>query len=210
MIFHDRKEAGKKLAEKLSGYKDKKDVILLGLPRGGVVTAHEIAKQLNLPLDIVVPRKIGAPGNPELAIGAITETGEGIFDENLVKMTNASKDYIDKIVEEEKKEAVRRLKVYRGKKEPKKIKDNTVILIDDGIATGSTMRAAIKSVKKKGAKKIVVAVPVLPRDAVKKFKEEADELVYIDAPYFFGAVGAFYEVFEQTTDKEVVEIMKKV
>ena len=210
MVFSDRKDAGRKLAKKLEKYKEDPNAVLLGLPRGGVVTAYEISRKLKLPLDIVVPRKIGAPGNPELAIGAITESGEGIFNEETVQYTGASKEYIDKTVAEEKKEAQRRLDTYRGGKPGIDLKGKTVILVDDGIATGSTMRAAIVSAKAKKAAKVVVAVPVLPRDNVKKFEKEADELIYLDAPLFFGAVGAFYEKFDQTEDKEVVEIMKKV
>lgn len=208
MIFRDRKDAGEKLAEKLDKYKGKSDVVVLGLPRGGVVTANEVAKRLDLPLDIIVPRKIGAPGNPELAIGAITESGEGIFDEEIMKYVGADQEYIEKTMEEEKKEAQRRLKVYRGSKPPVDLKGKTVILVDDGIATGSTMRAAIASVKAKEAGKIVVAVPVLARDTVKKIEKEVDELIYVGAPLFFGAVGAFYQIFDQTEDEEVVEIMK--
>lgn len=209
MIFHDRKNAGEKLAEKLKKYKGQSDVVILGLPRGGVVIANEISKKLKLPLDIIVPRKVGAPGNPELAIGAITESGEKIFDEEIVKYTRAGQEYIDKTVEEEKKEAQRRLKIYRAGKPPVDLKGKTIILIDDGIATGSTMRAAIASVKAKKAHKVVVAVPVLARDTVKKIEKEADELIYLDAPLFFGAVGTFYEIFDQTDDEEVIEIMKR-
>lgn len=208
MIFSNREDAGRKLAEKLGKYKGKPDVVLLGLPRGGVVTANEVVKRLKLPLDIIVPRKIGAPGNPELAIGAITESGEGIFDEEIIKYVGADREYVERTVEDEKKEAQRRLKVYRGGRPPVDLREKTVILIDDGIATGSTMRAAIASVKAKKAGKIVVAVPVLARDTVKKIEKEVDELIYVDAPLFFGAVGSFYRTFDQTEDEEVIKIMK--
>lgn len=210
MTFKDRKEAGQKLAKKLADYKGRDDAVLIALPRGGVVTAYEIVKELELPLDIVVPRKIGAPGNEEFAIGAITESGEGIFNQESVDATGADKDYIRETVEKEKAEAARRLKVYRGDRTALDLAGKTVILIDDGIATGSTMRAAVASVKARRAAKVVVAVPVTARDTAKVIEGEVDELIYLDAPLFFGAVGNFYEVFDQTEDEEVVEIMKKI
>jgi len=210
MIFKDRIDAGKQLADKLEEFKDNKDVVLLALPRGGIILAYEVAKKINAPIDIVVPRKIGAPGNEEFAIGAITESGEGIFDDDIINSYGISKEYIDQKVAEEKKEAERRLKVYRGKKKAINLKDKTVILIDDGIATGNTIFAAIKSVKSKSPKKIIVAVPVLPPDTIGPVEKVVDELIYIDAPPMFGAIGRFYEFFGQTRDEEVVEIMKKV
>jgi predicted phosphoribosyltransferase len=210
MKFQDRKDGGKQLIPKLEKYKGMTDVVLLGLPRGGVVTAYEISKKLKLPLDIVVPRKIGAPGNEELAIGAITESGEGIMNEEIMSYLGVDDEYVKETIEKEKKEAMRRLKLYRGGKKAIDIKGKIVILIDDGVATGSTMRAAIASAKAKGVKKIVVAVPVIARDTLRKIEKEADEVIYLDAPFIFGAVGRFYEVFDQTEDEEVVEIMKKV
>ncbi len=210
MIFKDRIDAGKQLADKLEEFKDNKDVVLLALPRGGIILAYEVAKKINAPIDIVVPRKIGSPENEEFAIGAITETGQGIFDDDIIKSYGISKEYIDQKVEEEKKEAERRLKVYRGDKEAIALKDKIVILVDDGIATGNTIFAAIKSVKSKSPKKIIVAVPVLPPDTIGPVEKVVDELIYIDAPVIFGAIGKFYEVFGQTRDEEVVEIMKKV
>ena len=210
MIFKDRIDAGKQLADKLEEFKDNKDVVLLALPRGGIILAYEVAKKINAPIDIVVPRKIGAPGNEEFAIGAITESGEGIFDDDIINSYGISKEYIDQKVAEEKKEAERRLKVYRGKKKAINLKDKIVILIDDGIATGNTIFAAIKSVKSKSPKKIIVAVPVLPPDTIGPVEKVVDELIYIDTPPMFGAIGRFYEFFGQTRDEEVVEIMKKV
>lgn len=209
MIFKDRLEAGQRLAKALEKYKRQKDTIILALPRGGVVVGFEVAKTLELPLDLVVPRKIGAPGNPEFAIGAITEEGEGIFNEAVIRDYGISKEYIDKTVEEEKKEAQRRLKAYRGDRPPLNLVEKTVIIVDDGIATGLTMRAAIKSCKNKDPKKIVVAVPCGAKDSIDQIKQEVDEVVCLHAPIFFGAVGAFYENFEQTTDEEVIELMKK-
>jgi len=210
MIFKNRKDAGEKLIPKLIQYKNKPGIVILALPRGGVVTAAEIVRKLNLPLDLVVPRKIGAPGNPEFAIGAIAEDGVGIFDNEIIAAYNIGQEYIKNEVEKEKKEAERRLKVYRGKRLPLNLEDKTVILVDDGVATGSTMRAAIRSVKKKKAKKIIVAIPTIAQDTLKKIQEEVDEVIYLKAPLFFGAVGAFYEDFAQTEDKEVIDIIRNL
>jgi len=209
MVFKNRQEAGQKLALALKKFKNEKDALILALPRGGVVVAYEIARDLNLPLDLVVPRKIGAPINEEYAIGAITETGEGIFNQEAISSLNISKTYLDSKVAEEKKEAERRLKIYRQDREPLNLTNKTVIIVDDGIATGLTMRAAIKSAKEKSAKKIIVAVPITANDSLKIIEKEADEVIYLDAPAFFGAVGEFYEEFAQTTDQEVIELMEK-
>lgn len=215
MTFKDRGEAGRKLAAALEKYKNSKDAILLALPRGGVVVADEIAESLNLPLDIVVPRKIGAPQNPEYAIGAITETGESVWPVGFPKPEEFGfrepdfKEWLKKEIEKEKKEAKRRLKIYRGEKKPLNLKNKIVILVDDGIATGLTLLAAIKSVKTKKPKKIIVAVPVGAMDSVEIIKKEVDEVVCLYSPAFFGAVGSFYEKFGQTTDEEVIELMKK-
>jgi len=209
MIFKNRVDAGQKLVEKLKQYKDQKETLILALPRGGVVVAFEVAKALNLPLDLVVPRKIGAPFNEEYAIGAITETGEGIFDLEAIASLKVTKDYLDKKVAEEKNEAERRLKAYRQDRPPLNLEYKTVIIVDDGIATGLTMRAAIKSVKEKKAKKIIVAVPTSAKDSLQTIKNETDEVICLDTPLFFGAVGAFYQEFGQTTDEEVIELMKK-
>jgi len=181
----------------------------LALPRGGVVTAFEIAKELNLPLDLVVPRKIGAPDNEEYAIGAITETGEGIFNQEAIDTLGVPQEYLDKKVADEKEEAQRRLKTYRQDRPILNLKNKTVIIVDDGIATGLTMRAAIKSVKEKKAKEIIVAVPVSAQDSLKTINKEVDKTICLDAPLFFGAVGAFYEDFGQTTDEEVIDLMKE-
>jgi predicted phosphoribosyltransferase len=206
MIFQNRAEAGQKLAEKLGKYAESENTMIIALPRGGVVVGYEVARALNLPLDIVVPRKIGAPGNPEFSIGAITETGEMILNEEVFGI---SEDYLKNEAEKEKREAGRRLKLYRGDRPPLDLKNKTVIIVDDGLATGLTMRAAIASVKKMKAKKIIVAVPITPPEAVELIKKEADEIIYLEAPLLFGAVGAFYKEFGQTTDEEVIELLKK-
>jgi ribose-phosphate pyrophosphokinase len=209
MMFKDRREAGQKLAPKLDKYRGNPKAVLLGLPRGGVVVAAELSRTLGLPLDVMVARKIGAPDNPEFAIGAITEDGEGIFDTRTIAEYNISKKYLDEEMEKEKQEALRRLKKYRGGRAPLDLKNKIAILIDDGVATGATMRAAIKSARKKGSERVVMAVPVIAPGTLEKIREEADEVIYLDAPAFFGAVGAFYEEFEQTEDEEVIKLMEE-
>ncbi|MBI3671443.1 phosphoribosyltransferase [Candidatus Azambacteria bacterium] len=208
MIFKDRKEAGEKLAEKLRNYANKKDTVVLGLPRGGVVVAFEAAQKLNLPLDILVPRKIGLPQDPEMAIGAIAEGFDGIFNNEIIKELNISKEEIKNEVKKEKEEMARRLKLYRGEKPPLDLKGKTAIIVDDGIATGYTMLASIFSAKAKGAKKVIVAAPVIALDTIGKIKKESDELVYLDAPEIFWSVGMFYEDFPQIEDNEVMRLLK--
>ena len=209
MIFQDRVQAGEKLSEKLLVYKNDSNAIVIGLPRGGVVVAHEIAQKLNLPLDIIVSRKIGSPLSSELAIGAITESGNPILDQKLIASMQVEQQYIDKQIEKEKKESERRLKLYRGDCPTLNLKDKKVILVDDGIATGYTVRAAISSAKEKGAKNIILAISVLPRDVIDQLKDQVDQVIYLHAPAYFDAIGTFYKKFEQTKDYEVIELLGK-
>lgn len=206
-MFFDRTEAGKKLAQVLPEYKNATDTIVLALPRGGVVVGFEVARALNLPLDIVVPRKIGALGNPEYAIGAITETGEAILNEKEVE--NIDPVWLKCALEEERKEALRRLAVYRVGP-PAELQGKTVILVDDGIATGYTMRAAVASVKARRAAKIVVAVPHGAADSIVQLRQLVDKVVCLQTPLMYYAVGAHYEEFPQTSDEEVIELIKKI
>ena len=208
MIFKDRIEAGEALAHMLQKYKNQEDVIVIGLPRGGIPVAYQVAEELHLPLDLVCPRKIGAPMNKEFAIGAITETGKGIFDANTIARLHIPQEYIDREVENEKRRAQRRLETYRQGQPPRDLKGKTVIIIDDGLATGSTMKAAIHSTRSEGAAAIVVAVPVSPPDTLEEIQEIVDEVICLDAPLFFQAVGQFYEDFSPTSDDEVIELMK--
>lgn len=205
MMFYDRAHAGQELATKLAAYRDNKHTVVLALPRGGVITGFEIARELHLPLDIVVPRKIGAPQNPEFAIGAITETGQGMFNTSVIEQHGISHAYIAQEIEKEMQEARRRLQLYRQGRPAIDVKHKTILLVDDGIATGSTMRAAIASLRAQDAKKIVVAVPVISPDVLKKLNQEADEVIYLAAPPGFMAVGQFYQNFAQTSDEEVIE-----
>lgn len=206
-FFRDRKNAGQQLALKLSPFKKDPHAIVVALPRGGVVVGKAIADRLDLPLEITVPRKISLPSHPEFALGAITETGEGFFNEALLRHYNFSLAQIEEQVEKEKKEAQRRLKLYRAGRPPASLKDKTVILVDDGIATGFTTVAALHSLRKQHPKKIILAVPVAPPELKAKMEEQVDTLVVLHFPEPFYAVGRFYADFTQTTDEEVIQLL---
>jgi len=208
--FKDRVQAGRMLAQKLEKYKDRQDVIVIGLPRGGVPTAFEVAIYLHAPLDVIVSRKIASPAQPEFALGALTQEGEPFFDERLLRMVGVSKEDLQMVVEAERKEAQRRLALYRGNRPPLDLTNKIAILVDDGIATGATMLATILFARASNAKKIVVAIPVSPPDSLEKIKKEADEVVCLDTPSVFWGVGGFYDSFFQTTDQEVIELINKV
>lgn len=207
MMLKDRADGGKKLAERLLIYKDDPSVVVIGLPRGGVVPAYEIAKALDAPMDIIVTRKVGAPTQPELAVAAVTSDGTVLYNDRVMKNLGYSLDVIDDLAEAEKKEAVRRLETYRKGRSPLDLKDKIVILVDDGIATGMTMKAAIMSAGLRGAKKIVVAVPVLPADSMETLKEMVDDVQYVLMPETFFSISEFYELFPQTSDEEVIALM---
>lgn len=207
MTFRNRQDAGKRLAEKLMKFKGENPIIL-AIPRGGVVVAREIAIALGVELNLIIPRKIGAPHNPELAIGAVTEDGSAILDQDLISYLNVSEKYIESEQQRQIAEIKRRIEKYRIKET--ELKGRVVILVDDGIATGSTMLAAIKSVKNQKAERIIVAVPVAPPDTIEKMEKEVDEIICLYTPPYFNAVGAFYQHFDQTTDEEVIGIIKEV
>ena len=209
MSFIDRADAGRKLASLLGKYKDMQDAIVIGLPRGGVVNAYEVAKELNLPLDIIVVRKIGAPMQPELAVGAISQEGDVLLDHAIMNMVGVKEQDLQIIIEDEKQEAQRRLEVYRHDRSPLDLKNKIVILVDDGLATGATMRAAILSARSMGAQKVVVAIPVSPKDTLVKIEQEADEVICLYVPELFWGVGGFYDSFLQTQDEEVIDLLSK-
>ena len=209
MKFKDRVDAGRQLADALESYQAKDDVVVIGLPRGGVVTAFEVAQILELALDIILTRKIGAPMQPELAVGALTQDGEPTFDQNLMEQLGLTQKDLEPVVAEERQEAKRRLQLYRGDKLPLDLNGKTVIMVDDGIATGATMRAAIKSARSLGAEKIVVAVPVSPADSLEKIKREVDDTVCLYVPAVFFGVGGFYEQFAQTEDEQVIRLLRQ-
>jgi len=206
--FSDRVDAGKRLASALKEFAGK-DAVVLAIPRGGVVVGFEIAKALNLPLDVIIPRKVGAPDNPELAIGAMTEDGTIILDKQLVSYLGVSESYIKTESEEQKHEIERRLKMYRKDEPYPDLKGKDVIVVDDGIATGSTMKAALASVKNRGAKTVTVAVPVGPPSTIAELKNLADRVVCPYTPEYFSAIGQFYMDFCQTSDEEVIELLRK-
>ena len=209
MMFRDRYEAGRKLVPALKKYENQKDAIVIGLPRGGVVTAYEVARHLHLPLDIVCPRKVGSPYNPELAIGAVTHTGACFFNDDIIRQLEVSKDYMAREVAKEKKVSEQRQQTYRKGRPPLDIKGKIVILVDDGLATGATMKAAIQWVRSEKANQVVVAVPVSPPETLVEVEAMADDVVCLYAPPFFQAVGQFYENFSQTTDEEVLQLLQE-
>jgi predicted phosphoribosyltransferase len=207
-MFRDREEAGKQLARALDGYRGT-DAVVLALPRGGVVVGERVAKGLGLPLDIVVARKVGHPTNPEYAICAVDERGTRLCNE--AELKRIDKKWLNQAVEQEQQEAQRRIVLYRGKRAPTAITGKTAIIVDDGVATGLTMRLAVQAVKVQGPKKIIVAVPVAPSDVAMKIKREADELVVLEPPEeFLGAVGAHYNYFPQVEDAEVIRLLSLV
>lgn len=208
MLFKDRRDAGIQVAEMLTKYDRAKDTLVLGLPRGGVVVAYEVAKTLHLPLDIICPRKIGAPFNPEFAIGAITESGRGILHMDIIQSLEIPESYIQEAIQEETERAKYRVETYRKNLRPRIFKGMTIILVDDGLATGATMEAAIESLKGEGVKSTVVAVPVAPRDTVQRIEKLVDECHVVATPPLFSAIGEFYLNFGQTTDEEVIQLLK--
>ena len=207
-FFTDRVDAGKRLASTLSNFSGKKGIVL-AIPRGGVPVGFEIAKALKIPLDLIIPRKIGAPDNPELAIGAVAEDGTAILDDNLVKYLGVSREYIKEEIERQKQEISRRLETYRQDASYPNLKGFDVIVVDDGIATGSTMKAALASVKNRGAASITVAVPVGPPSTIEELEEMADRVVCLYTPEYFQAIGQFYNDFGQTTDEEVIKLLQE-
>lgn len=210
MTFFDRKEAGMALAQKVKeahpDFVNNSAVRVLTLPRGGVPIGFEVAKELNIPLDVIVAHKLGAPENEEFAIGAIAENSSVFLDTD--HSTAVSKSYLEQETKRQLKEIKRRVKKYRGGRKLEKLKDKIVILVDDGIATGHTMNAAILLARASKAKKIIVAVPVLPADALESLRKNA-EVIFLDAPYPFFAIGRFYENFEQLTDEQVMGYLEE-
>ncbi|MBI2196028.1 phosphoribosyltransferase [Candidatus Daviesbacteria bacterium] len=203
-MFKDRQSAGQLLANRL---KDIKADLVLGIPRGGVVVAAEIAKDLNLPLDIVVTRKIGAPGQEELALGAVDPDGEVVWEDRLLSDLGLKIDDLKLEVLDQWKELKRREDLYRNGRSLLDVNGKTAILIDDGIATGATVLSAIKYLKRHGAR-IVLAVPVASQDALRKVEGQVDQSVVLEAPEYFQAVGQFYHQFEPVTDKEVIYLLE--
>ncbi len=209
MFFKDRTDAGLQLAALLMQYKGNPDVIVLGLARGGVVVAHAIAEQLHVDLNVLVIRKLGAPMNPELALGAIGEDGAGVYNERLIAMLGVSPAYLESECARQKILIQERLQLYRKNRPSPALKGKIVIVVDDGIATGASIRAAIRSVRSKGPQKIVLAVPVAAPDSLRVIAPEVYSVVCPFAPDSFEAVGSFYEEFGQTSDEEVIHFCRR-
>jgi predicted phosphoribosyltransferase len=205
--FANRIEAGRLVAEKLVKYAGRDDVIVLGLPRGGVPVALEVAHRLGAPLDVFIVRKLGVPGFEELAAGAIASGGVRVLNEDVMRSIPHADEAIDAVTIRETAELERREQIYREGRPPPELRDRIVILVDDGLATGATMRAAVKALRERGAAKIVVAVPVGPPDTCHELEERADETICLSTPEFFQAVGQYYEDFSQTSDEDVRELL---
>lgn len=209
VFFRDRAEAGRVLAAKLEKYAGRTDVIVLGLPRGGVPVAYEVAQQLGVPLDVFIVRKLGVPGFEELAAGAIASGGVRVLNDDVVRALPHADAIIESITARETAELERREQSYRDGRPAPELRDRTVILVDDGLATGATMRAAVAALRQRGAAKIVVAVPVGAPETCRELEQLVDETVCAITPEFFQAVGQYYQDFSQTTDDEVRELLRR-
>ena len=205
--FRNRTEAGRLLVAELAHYKSKPDVVVLGLTRGGVPVAAEVATALQAPLDVIVVRKLGVPFQPELAMGAIAGDGTQVLDKDLVHALGISGQDVDTVVAKERAELERRERLYRGGRPPLNLKDRVAILVDDGLATGSTMQAAVAFARRRLAKRIVMAVPVAAVEAVDKLREQVDQCVCLASPEVFIAVGVWYENFLPVNDAEVIKLL---
>lgn len=206
----DRSEAGRELADALAHYRGRQDLLVLALPRGGVPVAYEIASALQAPLDLVLVRKLGAPGQRELAMGAIASGGIRVLNENLISTLNVSGRDIESVAEREQRELERREVAYRGDRPRQGISGRTVILVDDGVATGATMRAAIASLRQQNPARIVIALPLAPASTVNTLAREADEVICLHSPEPFVAIGRWYQDFSQVSDREVRGLLARV
>lgn len=204
-MFVDRRDAGERLAAELASLADE-DVVVLGIPRGGVEVAAVVAEALNAPLDVVIPRKVGAPGNPELGLGAVAEDVE-VLDQHLIRVLGVSEDYLRRKISEEREEIARRSALYRSGRSAVDLKEKVAVAVDDGVATGGTAAAALRWARAKGAKRVVLAVPVAPPDAARRLKDEADEIRVLASPEPFFAVGQWYRSFPQIPDERVIELL---
>ncbi len=206
----NRKAAGQALAEALQEYKGRDDVIVLGLPRGGVPVAVEVAEALGAELDLMLVRKLGTPGQKELAMGAIASGGSRVMNESVVRSLNISEDAIRQVEEAERKELQRREQAYRGERPWPELANRCVILVDDGLATGATMRVAVDAVRQDNPAHLVVAVPVAPADTLEVLRKQVDNLVCLAVPEYFSAIGLWYVDFSQVSDDEVRQILGRV
>ena len=208
MRFADRTQAGRLLAKKLAKYADRNDVVVLGIPRGGVPVAFQVAKALHAPLDVFICRKLGVPTQEEIALGAVATGGVRVLNEDIVGLLGIPPERIERIVAEQQREVERRERTYRGDRPPLQVRGKTVILVDDGVATGANMEAAITALRKLEPAGIVVAVPVAPPSTLKRLQQMSGEAVCVDTPEEFYAIGQFYEDFSQTEDEEVCDLLQ--
>jgi predicted phosphoribosyltransferase len=206
-IFRDRTEAGRVLAERLAQYAGRPDLIVLALPRGGVPVAYEVARALHAPLDVFLVRKLGVPGHEELAMGAVATGGVRVLNEQVVRALRIPDAAIETVARREQQELARRERLYRGDRPPPDVRGKTVILVDDGLATGATMLAAVRALRQQQPARIVVAVPIASRETCELLREEVEDVVCAVTPEPFRAVGLWYEDFSQTADEEVRELL---
>ena len=209
MIFRDRHEAGRRLAAQLMDYADRPDVLVLALPRGGVPVAFEVAQALHAPLDLFLVRKLGVPGHEELAMGAIATGGVRVLNDEVLRYLHVPDEVIDAVASKEQRELERRERLYRDDRPAPDVRGRTVILVDDGLATGSTMRAAAAALRQQQPAKIIIAVPVSAPQTCDEFRSEVDEIVCAVTPEPFHAVGLWYKDFSQTTDQEVRDLLER-
>jgi putative phosphoribosyl transferase len=206
--FEDRRDAGRRLAEKLSRFKDEQAVVF-ALPRGGVPVGYEISRALEAPLDVFISRKLGAPGQPEFGIGAVAVGGVRILNQDVVRRLGIPDDYIEQITAQEIAEVGRRLRYFRGERPEPEVGGRTAILVDDGLATGVTARAAVQALRMRKPRSLILAAPVCAAQSAALFKTVVDELVCLESPSDLGAIGFWYRNFEQTSDEEVVELLER-
>lgn len=208
-MFRDRDDAGHRLAAALQHLEDEPDLVVVAIPRGGVVVGAVVAKALGAALDVVIPRKIGAPGNPELAVGAVAGDGGVVINEDIATRLGVDDAYVEQETQRQVEEIRRRRDVYLAGREPVDVKGKTVVLVDDGLATGSTAIAAARALRLQEPRRLVLGVPVAPRETLARLAAEVDEVVCVERPSFFYAVGQFYAQFDQTTDSEVVRLLRE-
>lgn len=207
--YQDRRDAGRALAAALSAYARDATAVVLALPRGGVPVAFEVATSLGLPLDVIVVRKLGLPAQPELAMGAVASGGALVLNDEVLRLLPPGSDAFERVKARELDELARRERAYRGDRPTLDLRDRTAIVVDDGLATGATMAAALRALRGLGARRIVVAVPVAPADSLQRVSLLADEVLCPEVPHSFGSVGQWYEAFDQTSDDEVRDLLSR-
>lgn len=209
VVFVDRRDAGLRLGERLRGLPGAEDAVVLGLPRGGVPVAFQVARALGAPLDVIVVRKLGVPYQPELGFGAIGEGGVRVLNPDVLRLANVTRDEMAEVERRERAELERRAQRFRGDRAPVDLAGRTVIVVDDGIATGGTARAACQVARAHGASRVVLAVPVGAPETIASLRRDADEVVCLDTPDHFYAIGAWYDDFSQTRDEDVIEYLRQ-